>query len=142
MGALGISRVSECSYYIGTGTNNTTGIVIKQNSDGALTGTNTSHAFTPADGLANITAGQEKYGYRLTVGDHYFVGEHQGTDVTSMFDSGINSSELPVAHTDEAYDTILQNFTYRMKVTHYASMSGNTPADSYKQRVIYTAYTK
>ena len=136
LNSLSVSMISICQYYIGTGTNNTTGLIIKQSADGQLHGQDQGHNFTVASG--NLEAGTEGYGYRLTTGTHYTGVSGNGTT-----DTGVNTvGEASLATTSENYDTILANPSDRLLVTHRATMSSDTPADSYKQVVTYTAYSK
>ena len=145
LGVLSLNQVSTCTYDIGTGTNNSSGVTIQVTSDGALddgsgndinacSGTNCD-----SDGTAAVTAGSEEYGF--------YISDNGGGEYTASGSYGTAHQPVPTSATTFATSSTTGSGTntgqsaQRLEVTHAASMDTATVVGSYDQVVTYTAYT-
>lgn len=150
LGVLSISKVSKCSYKIGTATNNVTGMEVDAK------GVKTSEWSTATDALVNgaytipsdtsVNAGTEGYGFYVSnlhttyTGATYFVADAVST--TAQTAVAVPLTETKIFESAGTVDTINNNTGNRVDVMHVASMSTSTAVGSYNMGMVYTAYTK
>ena len=135
LGVLSISTIKTCDYYIGTATNNPSGLNIDQKEDHGMYNGNVY--LTPASGSA-VVAGTEKYGFVMSNPSGALYSAAAGSFTA---DAGVKTTETIVATTTSVHNSI-SGADSRLKVMHTATMGLATEVGSYHQVVTYTAYTK
>ena len=135
IGTLKANTVKSCKYYIGGGTNNDAGMIVKVNSGTKfhkITGTN----YNFADPSGNVTAGNEGYGFLITDNGAFSANP---TFVTS--DTAVPNIPVTFYENSTRIDADT-NTSDRVEVTHKASASNLTPVGIYNQTLTYLAYAK
>lgn len=131
LGILSLTSVNTCTYDIGAGTNNSTGVTIKVTSDGKLRQGLTN--FTDTSGT--ITAGTEAYGFYISApGSVFTASGSYGTSYQAV------PQTTPVFATSSTVSNELSTAQH-ITVQHAAAMSTATQVGSYTHKMIYTAFT-
>jgi hypothetical protein len=145
LGVLSINTVSTCTYDIGTGTNNLSGVSVYITSDGELRdgsgNTIDSCSGTNCDSLggAGVSTGEEEYGI--------FISELGNSEYTAGGSFGTQHQGIPTTETlfasssSTGSGTTTGSVSQRLEVTHAASISTATTQGSYSHIVTYTAFT-
>lgn len=134
LGTVTSAGVSTCSYYLRVGTNDADGLTVRVVADNQL---NNSGDTADIDDVSDntVTAGAEEHGIRVVVGT--------GLTADAAFTPNTEDNAVPTSIGNLATSTgpITAGTGTDIEITHRASVSTSTPADTYDQIVTYTAYT-